>query len=431
MSVGIRMWGRGVVRDPGPALGLLVFVVIALFVRDSNIQNTITLSMVWAFWALSLNLIWGYAGQFSMAQVALGGVSAYTSTILTIQAGWPTVLSIAAGTVATIVVSLVVGIASLRLADFGFAIMTLAFALAGIGLATGLEITGQSAGLLVPNDWLVLNLGPLTWDWNDRNGGFSVLLILAFLLAALGVKLLLRTKSGRSMLAMREDVVLAESLGINPRRTRLVAFAISGFVASFAGVFQAHYYSYVYPTLFDFTTLVNVIVVLTLGGRGRLFGPLIGGVIYASLTNILHVGGAFEATVLGVAVILLTIFARQGVAYYIWRGQLEFGRWLRRRIRGSPGPARGRPRRGRVRFRGPDPGIRRLDRACRAHGFRSDARVARVAEGDRTDQAIRRSLGPGRVFVLDPGGGDCRLDRPEWRRKDYGLQRSVRIPEAE
>jgi branched-chain amino acid transport system permease protein len=199
--------------------------------------------------------------------------------------------------------------------------MTLAFALAGVGLAGGLTITGQSAGLTVPERWATLSLGPISWNLDGRLGGFSALMIVVFLILAAGLTVLLRTRPGRGMLAIREDDVLAESLGITTGLHRILAFGLSAAVASLAGVFQAEYYSYIYPDLFNFDTLVTVIVVLTLGGRGRLFGPLVGGAIYATLTNILNIGGRFQQTVFGVAVIVITIVARHGISYYLSRGE--------------------------------------------------------------------------------------------------------------
>jgi branched-chain amino acid transport system permease protein len=307
--------------DPIPILVLIAFCAVPVFSHSAGLQNAVTLAMVWTFWALSLNVIWGYAGQFSMAQVALGGLAAYTFSLLATKAGMNQVLAIVIATAGTIAASLIVGLICLRLEGFRFAIMTLAFALAGVGLAAGLTLTGQSAGLTVPVRWATLRLGPISWNLDGRLGGFTALMIVAFLILAAGLAILLRTRPGRGMLAIREDAVLAESLGITTGLHRILAFGLSAGVASLAGVFQAEYYSYIYPDLFSFDTLVTVIVVLTLGGRGRLFGPLVGGALYAGLTNILHIGGRFQGSVFGAAIIVITILARHGLSYYLSRGE--------------------------------------------------------------------------------------------------------------
>jgi branched-chain amino acid transport system permease protein len=331
-----------------PLLALLAFCAVPLVSSSASLQNTVTLALVWSFWALSLNIIWGYAGQFSMAQIALGGLAAYAFSLLAVKSGMDQFLAVLVATAGTVVVSVLVGLVCLRLAEFRFAIMTLAFALAGVGLAGGLAVTGQSAGLAVPGHWATLDLGAFTWNLNGRLGGFSALLLGVFLVALTGLWALLRTRSGRGMLAIREDAVLAESLGVAADWHRLLAFALSAVVASLAGVFQAEYYTYIYPSLFSFETLVSVIVVLTLGGRGRLFGPLVGGILYASLTNLLHVGGRFQTTVFGVAVILLTILARHGLSYYLGQGQRSLVRLVldpaQRRALGAGLAARGRRR---------------------------------------------------------------------------------------
>jgi ABC-type branched-subunit amino acid transport system ATPase component/ABC-type branched-subunit amino acid transport system permease subunit len=318
-----RIWPsrRGRLIDPIPLLALVAFCAIPVFSGSASLQNAVTLAMIWTFWALSLNIIWGYAGQFSMAQVALGGLAAYSFALLASKSGMNQFLAIVVATAGTVIASVIVGLVCLRLEGFRFAIMTLAFALAGVGLAGGLTITGQSAGLTVPEHWATLSLGSLSWNLDGRLGGFTALMIVVFLILAAGLTVLLRTRPGRGMLAIREDDVLAESLGITTGLHRILAFGLSAAVASLAGVFQAEYYSYIYPDLFNFDTLVTVIVVLTLGGRGRLFGPLVGGAIYATLTNILNIGGRFQQTVFGVAVIVITIVARHGISYYLSRGE--------------------------------------------------------------------------------------------------------------
>jgi branched-chain amino acid transport system permease protein len=318
-----RVWPsrRGRPVDPIPLLALLAFCAVPVFSGSASLQNAVTLAMIWTFWALSLNIIWGYAGQFSMAQVALGGLAAYSFSLLATKSGLNQVLAIVIATAGTVIASVLVGLICLRLEGFRFAIMTLAFGLAGVGLAGGLVITGQSAGLTVPSHWATLRLGSISWNLDGRLGGFTALMIIAFLILAGGLTILLHTRPGRGMLAIREDAVLAESLGITTGLHRILAFGLSALVASLAGVFQAEYYSYIYPDLFSFDTLVTVIVVLVLGGRGRLFGPLVGGGIYAALTNILHIGGRFQETVFGAAVIVITILARHGIAYYLSRGE--------------------------------------------------------------------------------------------------------------
>ena len=318
-----RFWPSrsGRLIDPIPFLALVAFCAVPVFSGSASLQNAVTLAMVWALWALSLNIIWGYAGQFSMAQVALGGLAAYSFALLASKSGMNQFLAIVVATAGTVIASVIVGLVCLRLEGFRFAIMTLAFALAGVGLAGGLAITGQSAGLTVPEHWATLSLGPVSWNLDGRLGGFTALMIVVFLILAAGITVLLRARPGRGMLAIREDSVLAESLGITTGLHRILAFGLSAAVASLAGVFQAEYYSYIYPNLFNFDTLVTVIVVLTLGGRGRLFGPLVGGAIYATLTNILNIGGRFQQTVFGVAVIVITIAARHGISYYLSRGE--------------------------------------------------------------------------------------------------------------
>ncbi|HVW43948.1 MAG TPA: branched-chain amino acid ABC transporter ATP-binding protein/permease [Amycolatopsis sp.] len=322
-----------------PWLGILALCLVVLLVPDESTQNTLTVGLIWALWAASLNITWGYGGQFSMAQVALGGVSAYVFVILATRSGWPVFLAIVAGIVSAAVVSVVIGYMCLRLSGFRFAIMTLAFALAGVGLASSMEITGRTTGISAPGPWPTLRIGPLTWDLNGTDGGFTLLLLVVFLLLTGGMWLVLRTRQGRALLAVREDQLLAESVGVAARRYRVLAFVLGAVAAGVAGVCQAQYYQFIYPSLFSFSTLVTVIVVLVLGGRGLLFGPLVGGLLYALLTNTLHIGGQFEQMIFGAAIILLTVFARHGLTYYLSAAvRLVLPRPPAEPVRAEPGP---------------------------------------------------------------------------------------------
>jgi len=316
--------------NPIPWIAAAALFLIPVLIRDNTVLNVVTVGLIFAFWASSLNVIWGFAGQFSMAQVALGGVSAYIFVSFAGSLHWPLLLAIAAGIAASVVVSLVIGYMTMKLAGFRFAIMTLAFALAGVGLASTLEVTGRTTGISVPADWPTIDLGFARWGLSGQDGGFAVTMLIVFALVALGLRLLLGRRTGRGLLAIREDPTLAQSLGVAANRFRLLAFVLSAVVAGLAGVFQAQYYKFIYPELFSFGTLVTVIVVLTLGGRGLILGPLVGGLLYATLSTGLGIGGEFEGMIFGAAIIAITIFARHGLAFYLDAGQ----KWVFDRLRG-------------------------------------------------------------------------------------------------
>ena len=320
-------------RSPFVALALCLWLVLPLLLTSPTDENVLMLSMVWALAALSLNIIWGYGGQFSMAQVVLGAVSAYSYAILAVKAGWPISLALAGAVVITVMLSVLIALASMRLEGFRFAIMTLAFALAGVGLASSWSLTGQTEGLEVPTSWAVINIGPIHWDLTGRDGGFTILASLVFFILIAAFAFILRTRYGRRLLAIREDRLLANSLGISPSQYRILVFALSAVAAAAAGIFQAQYYAYISPDFFSFTTLVNTIVVLVLGGPGRLLGPLVGGIVYAVLSVALPISGDVQSIVFGAAIIGLTIFAREGLAYYLHQGQSRLWNSLSRRTR--------------------------------------------------------------------------------------------------
>ncbi|MDQ1395780.1 MAG: branched-chain amino acid transport system permease protein, partial [Acidimicrobiaceae bacterium] len=114
---------------------------------DRNLLHVGTLIAIWTMWGMSLNVIWGYAGQFSMAQVGLGAISAYTTAVLVTTYHWSVWPAIAVAILLAVVASLVIGIVSLRLSGFYFSIMTLAFALLVLSYIRTLEAAGRSTGI--------------------------------------------------------------------------------------------------------------------------------------------------------------------------------------------------------------------------------------------------------------------------------------------
>jgi branched-chain amino acid transport system permease protein len=158
-----------------------------------------------------------------------------------------------------------------------------------------------------------------------------VLFVMAFLVAN---GRLLRLRSGRALLALREDEVLASSLGVHPARHRVLAFALSAIVAAFAGAFYASYLKYITPEFFGQENLVTMIVVLVVGGAGLRFGPLVGAVVYVALVDWLPIGGTFRAGLFGLVLIVIVIFARDGVAGLL----LRLSDYVRRRLGGRTLP---------------------------------------------------------------------------------------------
>lgn len=303
-------------RVRSSAVTWIVFgLAVAVFglATDPTIVHVGSLIMVWGIWSSSFNLIWGYAGQFSLAQVGFGAVAAYTVAVLTVEYEWSFWPAVPVGIFLAVVLSLIVGATSSRLSGFNFAIMTLAFALLVLRVIQGSEITGRTIGIRSNWDIGTIDMGPVTWEISPGEGGFVffVALILAVVLVFLGR--LPGTRTGGALTAIREDEVLAQAVGVDPFRYRLVAFSTSAVIAAIGGITYAAYVRYLSPTFFAMTAVITMIVQVVVGGRGAQFGAVAGAAVYIGLSEWLHVGGDWSEGFFGLVLIALVLFAPEGL----------------------------------------------------------------------------------------------------------------------
>lgn len=300
--------GRGV------ALVALLVLVGAPFVGDDPTWVHLgTLVGLWSLFGISFNLIWGYAGQFSMGQIGLGAVSSYVTALLFLEAGWSFWPGMLMGIVAAVVTSALLGVLTLRLQGFYFAIMTLAFVLIFLAFVSNLAVAGRTTGLNVTYDLGRVALGGFAWDLGSRQGGFYALLVLTVLLCLFFLSRLERTRFGRGLVAIREDELLASSLGIPTARYKILAFMLSAVIAGLAGAYHGHYFRFVAPALYGFQQLITLIVMVVIGGTGRRLGPIVGAGLYIALVEGLRFGGEFRAGLFGVVLIAVVLFAPDGV----------------------------------------------------------------------------------------------------------------------
>ncbi|MDR7255086.1 ABC-type branched-subunit amino acid transport system permease subunit [Nocardioides sp. BE266] len=270
-----------------------------------------TTGLLWAMWTLSLNMVWGTAGQFSLAQLGLGAVSAYTFVLMLDNTDIGPVGAALSGIGLAAVASLAMSVAALRLRNFYFAILTLAFALAITTVFANWELAGRTSGLLVQRSVL-----PELSFWRPSvgYGDFYALCAVVFVVAYAASLFLTRSFAGRAMQSVRDDEKLASSLGHSPLSIKTLAFVLSGLVAGAAGILQALYFRLVVPELYDTQAILLAVMLLVLAGLGSPAAPLIAGVLYTVLYQVLPVSGESRAGILGVIVVLVVVLAPGGIA---------------------------------------------------------------------------------------------------------------------
>ncbi len=224
-----------------------------------------------------LNLLLGYCGQISLGQAAFMAVGAYTSANLTDRLALPFLLSLVLAGLAASLVGLLVGLPALRVKGFYLAVTTLAAHWIILwAILHGGALTGTIYGLPAPVGWV----GPWALDTDRRYYVFTAVMVI---LLSWFAKNLERTHTGRALVAVRDNDIAAETMGINVFAYKLLGFFLCSFYAGVGGAMWAHYSRSIHPDQFPFLDSVWYLGFLVVGGMGSVLGPVFGGVLWRGL----------------------------------------------------------------------------------------------------------------------------------------------------
>ena len=258
-------------------------------------------TLIGVYWILiaTLNLLVGYTGTLSVGHIGLLAIGAYTFSILGGGHGWNAFLALAAGGVLCALVGLLLGLPSLRLPGFYFAMVTTAFGLivSELALADG-WLTNGSVGMAAPSF-------PAPFD--TPYGLYALTALVGAFVTWLSWNLA-RSMWGGRMIAVRDSRVAALSVGIPLARTKLIVFVFSGFTAGISGGLFATSQSYITPDAFILNLGLYFFVSIIVGGRGVMLGPFIGAVVLGLVPEVvgsLQKYGTFFYGVILLAVVLL------------------------------------------------------------------------------------------------------------------------------
>lgn len=280
-----------------PATVAVLVLVFALS-QDSFYRVQLgTLAGIYAVAAIGLTLLFGGAGQISLGQAGLLGTSAFLTAYLTVDLGWDPWLAGLLAVAGTTVVGLLLGWAALRTTGHYLALITLAF---------GLVFT-EISRTLFPEGWYgvpVLALG----DFDFFDPQRMLLLVWGFVILALVLAtLLVRSRFGRSLAALRDDPVAAAACGVDLARTKVTVFAIASALGGVSGWLFALYQGSVTETSFSFVLSVNLLIMVVVGGLGSPLGAVVGAVFLVLAPEL---GRAYEEyRLLAYGLILILVLA--------------------------------------------------------------------------------------------------------------------------
>jgi branched-chain amino acid transport system permease protein len=245
--------------------------------------------------AVSLNLITGFTGQLCLGHAGFMAVGAYGSAIITSKLGLPFVLALLVAGIFASLIALLVGIPTLKLKGDYFAITTLGVGEVIRGVLINIDYVGGPRGFRVPAE--------TTFAWS-----FFLMVI-----TILVVYNIIHSVPGRNMIAIRENEIAAEAMGVNTFKYKVMPFIIAAFFAGIAGALYAHYNSFIDPPSFNFLKSVEILTFVVLGGMGSLTGSVIAAIILTFLPEVFREFQDFRMIVYSASLILLMLFRPQGL----------------------------------------------------------------------------------------------------------------------
>jgi len=280
--------------------------------------HIVILIIIFAVFAMSLDILMGYAGLPSLGHAAFYGFAAYTAGLLCARYGSTWWQGAALGLIASSLLAALFGFVALRARGLYFLLIT---------LALGQVLWGAS------NRW-----GSLTGGYNGLRGipeymqvfgttlsAYYVALVVAAALAAVMYQLV-RSPFGLSLEGLRDSETRMRALGYNVWLHKYIAFVFSALFAAAAGVMSAYYKGFVSPVDLSIAVSADVILMVILGGTGTLFGPIIGAAVIVSLRNFLSIFMNHWLIVLGLIFVLTVFIAPQGVIrWFIPKGRIKAG----------------------------------------------------------------------------------------------------------
>ncbi|NWF53498.1 MAG: branched-chain amino acid ABC transporter permease [Syntrophaceae bacterium] len=308
-----------------PVLLLLVLLAFAIpfFVTSRFYLHILILCCIWGMAATSMNLIMGYTGQVNLAHGAFFGIGAYSAGLLILKGGmnfWP---ALVLACLITAALGFFIGILALRTKGSYFAIGTMCFnVIVTVIIDSWEELTEGARGLLgIPRPEPI----PLPFGGHlpfTSMPSYYYLVLIFLLLTLLVIYRIVHSMVGRSFMAIRGNEELAESIGINAMRTKLVSFLISTVFAGLAGVLYASYIGFLSPEISDYHITFEFLIFCMIGGLGTLGGPLIGAFLLTVASELLHGVSVPRLVAYGFLLVLTIIFLPGGImggAQMVWR----------------------------------------------------------------------------------------------------------------
>jgi len=304
------------VKQTTVGIGMLaVLLAFPLVVTDIFPLQIMILVFMYALLGVGWNIMGGYAGMFSFGQAAFFGIGAYTSSFLLVTYQVNPWLGLIAGGVMAALVAAAIGYPCSNLRGHYFAIASIAFAEIVRTHFNNWKLVNAAEGISLP----MLDESFANFMFHTSKVPYYYI-ILAFLLIGIAVCYVVATsKMGYYFRAIKESHDVAEVLGVNVVRYRLMAIMISAFLSAMAGTFYAQYVLYIDPeSVMLLATSVQIVLLSMLGGAGTVMGPVIGAAVLIPIAEVTrvwlgHQGTGVDMLIYGFMITIISVYQPQGV----------------------------------------------------------------------------------------------------------------------
>lgn len=304
-------------------LALISLCLLMPLILNDYFISQLSFICMYSIASVGLMLLTGYTGQVSMGHAAFFGIGAYSSAILT-NNGLPFIIALPCAGLIAGLVGIIIGLPALRLAGLYLAIATM-----GFGFIIE-EIMVRWEKLTNGNMGMMVDPPSIGGYWFDTETRFYYLTLFLLILTILAARNILRSSTGRAMIAIRDSEVAAQAMGISLAKFKTMAFAISAFFTGIAGSLYAHKLTFINPESFTIILSIEFLAMIIIGGLGSIHGAIFGTIFVIFLPQVIVMTKGYlpkyiadqtglEAALYGLMIILFILFEPMGI----------YGRWLK------------------------------------------------------------------------------------------------------
>ena len=290
-------------------LAVIALAVVAPFLSGNLfLLNLLSLMLIFIIFASAWNLL-AYSGQGSLGHAAFFGIGAYASTLIAVKSGFSPYITIFLGAAVAAGIGILIGLTCVRLKEWFLAMVTFGFAIIVQTITVSLlaPVTGGWDGIASPRFLSPSIPGYQLIEY------YSILVIT--IASVVMIRYILKSRIGLAFSAIRENELEARAAGVDPIRYRLLAFALSAYLAGVAGALEIHHIGYITPEIFAVDLSFWPVTYVIFGGLGTLAGPVIGTIALTIIWEGLKMAGLTFSRyiIIGILLILVIIFLPKGL----------------------------------------------------------------------------------------------------------------------